>query len=46
MLKIVTEETLNNGWEATFESYVRGDIVGRGATPEEATADLIEQSEA
>lgn len=43
--KIVTEETLSNGWEAVFEDYERGDIVGRGRTPLDAIADLLKQSE-
>jgi len=45
MKKIIAEETLWHGWEAVFDDYQKGDIVGRGATAELATADLLEQAE-
>ena len=32
-------------WQATRSSYDEGDPIGRGATPQEALADLLEQEE-
>jgi hypothetical protein len=32
-------------WSATLEGYDAGDPIGRGATPEEAEADLLEKLE-
>lgn len=43
--EIIVEETLWQGWEAVFEDYQAGDVIGFGATAEMATADLLEKSE-